>query len=292
MSFFLIYVIFLLMNSVGAPIAEEPFKTSEQEANCDSLQLDVMVSPPLCAGQQASVTLGGSGGIVPYQYSTDGGLNYNANPSFSLLAGTYILSVQDAMGCQKDTNINIKEPPGLILQIGQDTFTAGVGEVINLLAAGSGGTPPLVFSWSPSQGLSCTQCSNPTVVAGMVVAYTVTLTDANGCSRSLSIAIDVTADKNVFVPNAFSPNFDGLNDLLQPYGSGVGVLEVERLQVWDRWGNLLWEGKHFLLNDPQVGWDGNWRGEAMDPAVFVYVMDVIFVDGSKGAYTGEFALIR
>ncbi len=292
MSFFLIQAIFLLLNPRISPVAHDVILWDIEEVNCDSLGLDLTIISPPCAGQQATVTLTGSGGVAPYQYSADGGLNYHATASFNLLAGSYIFSVQDAMGCETDTTISINEPPLLVLQIGQDTFTAGVGEVINLLATASGGTPPLAFSWSPSQGLSCTHCPNPTVVAGMVVSYTVSLTDANGCSRSLSIAIDVTADKNVYAPNAFSPNLDGLNDLFQPYGSGVGVQEVERLQIWDRWGNLLWERQHFLLNDPQVGWDGNWRGQSMDPAVFIYVMDVLFIDGSKAAYTGEFALIR
>lgn len=258
----------------------------------DSFVLDIHVVPPFCAGQQAMVMIEIIGGTAPYMYSADGGLNFVANPAFLLLGGTYIFTVRDATGCKKDTMVTIPEPPPIHLFIGQDTFTAGVGEVINLLASGLGGTPPLTYMWLPTQGLSCSNCPNPTVVAGMVVSYTVTLSDANGCSRSLSVAIDVTADSKIFVPSAFSPDQDGLNDFFQVYGSGIGVQEVELLQVWGRWGGLIWEGRHFLLNDPAIGWDGTWKGKSMDPGVFAYSMKIRFVDGTDKTYKGEFMLIR
>lgn len=231
-------------------------------------------------------------GVPPFQFSSDGGISFGASAEFNLLAGTYTFSIVDASGCRKDTMVQLLEPPPLLLTVGQDTFTVGAGEVINLLAQASGGTPPLTLSWSPPNGLSCTDCANPSVVAGMVGSYTVTLTDDNGCSRSLSVAIDVTADKEIFVPSAFSPDVDGINDLLHPYGSGIGVDRVDSFQVWDRWGNLIWEQADFSLNDPAIGWDGTRYGQKLDPGVYVYVLNIRFLDGSHALYKGECQLIR
>lgn len=273
------------------PVKAADFMNSGTGLQGDSLQINFLIDPPDCYGQLASVTIIPLSGQPPFSYSSDGGISFGPSADFDLLAGTYTFSVQDATGCRKDTMIQLLEPPPLVLQVGQDTFTVGAGEVINLLAAASGGTPPLTLSWSPANGLSCTDCANPSVVAGMVGSYTVTLTDANGCSRSLSIAIDVTADKDIFVPSAFSPDVNGINDLLQPYGSGVGVDRVEYFQVWDRWGNLVWEQREFPLNDPNIGWDGTRNGAKLDPGIFVYVLSIRFLDGSQALYKGEVQLI-
>lgn len=258
----------------------------------DSIHLEIFIDTPLCAGQLATLTMWATGGIEPFQYSTDGGLNFSQNVVFNLLAGTYILVAKDAEECVKDTVLTIHQPEPLHLLIGQDTFTAGAGEVINLLALGSGGSPPLMFSWSPAQGLSCSDCPNPTVVAGMVNSYTVVLSDKNGCSRSLSVAFDITSDTRIFIPTAFSPDQNGLNDLFQVYGSGNGVFEVDQLQVWDRWGGLIWMASHFNLNDPATGWDGTFRGQKLDPGVFIFTVQIRFLDGSLKRYKGEFTLIR
>ncbi len=258
----------------------------------DSIVLDIQVDTPLCAGQLARIKVMTTGGAMPMMYSSDGGLNFGLISVFDLLAGTYIIVVKDANGILQDTSITIHQPDPLQLMIGQDTFTVGAGKVINLLAFGTGGTPPLTYFWTPSEGLSCSSCPNPTVVAGMINSYTINLIDKNGCSRSLSIAIDITTDSKLFIPTSFSPNQDGFNDLFQVYGSGIGVLEVEQLQVWDRWGSLVWEYLHFTLNDPAIGWDGTWNGMMMDPGVFAYFLKVKFIDGSTQSYLGDFTLVR
>ena len=275
-----------------SPARATDCRTNPMGAVGDSLAVSFLIDPPDCHGQTASVTLIPLSGVPPFQFSSDGGISFGASADFNLLAGTYTFSIVDASGCRKDTMVQLLEPPPLLLTVGQDTFTVGAGEVINLLAQASGGTPPLALSWSPPNGLSCTDCANPSVVAGMVGSYTVTLTDANGCSRSLSVAIDVTADKEIFVPSAFSPDVDGINDLLQPYGSGIGVDRVDSFQVWDRWGNLIWEQADFSLNDPAIGWDGTRNGQKLDPGVYIYVLNIRFLDGSHALYKGECQLIR
>ena len=262
--------------------------------NCqgDSLQIDIDITEPSCAGDPAQVILQTSGGTTPYAYSADGGLNFQSTGEFTLSGGSFSLVIRDSQNCQLDTTILIPEPPPLQLVVVQDTFTAGLGDVINLLAIGSGGEAPLTYSWMPVDGLSCSDCPNPNVVAGQVTSYTVMLTDANGCSRSLSIAIDVQMDPAIYVPSAFSPNLDGINDLLQVYGSGIGVERVEQFQVWDRLGNLLWQATDFGLDDTTIGWDGTRNGKTVDPGTFVYVVVVRYIDGRRSRFSDTVEVVK
>ena len=96
--------------------------------------------------------------------------------------------------------------------------------------------------------------------------------------------------RNLFAPNAFSPNADGRNDVFTLY-PGKGVSRIVRFQVFDRWGNQLFESGS---NDAGAlaGWDGTFKGELMNPAVFVWMAEVEFVDGSSRVYEGELSLVR
>jgi gliding motility-associated-like protein len=106
-------------------------------------------------------------------------------------------------------------------------------------------------------------------------------TDANGCTNSegtLIVVVD-TFDPNLdcfvtyYIPNAFTPNGDGYNDLFFIYGRGV---EEMRLRIFNRWGELIFE-----TTDQSQGWDGTYRGELLNPDVFVYELRMNFCDGSR-----------
>jgi len=124
--------------------------------------------------------------------------------------------------------------------------------------------------------------------------YSLTIFDENGCSGSDDILVEIDRNRNVFVPNAFSPNGDGVNDLFRPF-IGPGVANVNFMRVFDRWGELVFSTDDlpvFLPTDlDDSGWDGTLNGQLMNPGVYVYIIEVEFVDGIVLLFRGDVTLL-
>jgi gliding motility-associated-like protein len=101
----------------------------------------------------------------------------------------------------------------------------------------------------------------------------------------------VRPERRIFIPTAFTPNDDGLNDVFLVYG-GTGVRRIRQFSVFDRWGELLFSQSDFPPSDPTFGWPGTFKGRMMNPGAFVYFVEVEFVDGVVLLYKGDVALIR
>jgi len=140
------------------------------------------------------------------------------------------------------------------------------------------------YEWSPSETLVCDSCATTIAVPDETTTYTVTATTPDGCSATSEVTITVVDDRNVFVPNIFTPNEDGKNDELHVLGKGISEIDWA---IYDRWG-----AKVFQTNDTQGGWDGSFKGKKMNAGVFVYALQVTFYDGQVQKYTGNVTLIR
>jgi gliding motility-associated-like protein len=101
----------------------------------------------------------------------------------------------------------------------------------------------------------------------------------------------VDQTESVYVPNAFTPNGDGINDVFTVYGS-VDVRKVNRLMVFDRWGELLYEATDFPANDLTNGWDGTFKTKKMNAGVYVYYTEVELLNGEKVIRKGDLTLLR
>ncbi len=117
-----------------------------------------------------------------------------------------------------------------------------------------------------------------------------TITDLNGCTASTSTRFRVDRKHDIYAPNVFSPNGDGKNDHFLLYGKGVK--EVRNLRVYDRWGAELFLAEHMEIGKESEGWSGDFRGKTLNPAVFVWVAEVEFLDGSVEIFTGDVTIIR
>ena len=134
-------------------------------------------------------------------------------------------------------------------------------------------------------------CSNPSVYDLQHSTYfEVFAIDSLGCRASDKILISVDKPRRVFVPTAFSPNGDFINDLLLVHGQNNSKAVLFR--IYDRWGEMLYEARDFAFNDENIGWDGNFRGQPMDPGVYVWYLEVEYVDGAKESFKGNTTLIR
>jgi gliding motility-associated-like protein len=148
---------------------------------------------------------------------------------------------------------------------------------------------PDSLRWSPPLAISCVTCTNPFVFPTQNSFYEI-MAWKDGCPIRASVRFSVQqkTDKGVFVPNIFSPNGDNINDVFTFY-KHPNLLKVNLLRVFDRWGNLVYEGQNF---EPEViGWDGHWRGQLADQAIYTWYGEVLFKDGTTQWMKGDVMLM-
>lgn len=147
------------------------------------------------------------------------------------------------------------------------------------------------YNWTVTDGLSCTTCPQPMAAPKFDTKYTVQFTNRFGCRNEASVQVILLCNNdNVFLPNTFSPNADGSNDLF--YVRGKGLSRVKMLRIFNRWGQVVFERANFNVNDATVGWDGTYKGAKPVPDVYVYQVE-IFCDNSKTVkFEGNVALIQ
>ena len=153
-------------------------------------------------------------------------------------------------------------------------------------------TSDYTYEWFPSDGLSCTDCPDPTANVTETTDYSVTITDLfTGCQKVINITvqqIDECMDELVAVPNAFTPNEDGENDFLEiKYSSAISI-DQYKMQIFDRWGGLVYESV-----DINEQWDGNVNGKMAPTGVYVYFLEFPSeFDGSLVRKKGDITIYR
>jgi len=139
--------------------------------------------------------------------------------------------------------------------------------------------------WTPTTGLSNPNIRDPLVKLGADQQYLLKVSDSNGCEATDTLHIKVFKGPDVYLPNAFSPNGDGHNDLLRLIGPGIKTLEYFR--IYDRSGNLIFETKEI-----KSGWDGTYHGRPQPPNTYVWMISAIDFNGKKLFKKGVTILIR
>lgn len=263
----------------------------------DSVSIDVKfpntvkVSGPdtLCFG--SSVQLFASGAEI-YSWSPAAGLN---NPGFAspvaspVTTTLYKVIGSDTKGCFTSTAfITVRVFALPVVTAGIDK-TINVGQSFDIIPHISNDVTGLV--WSPSTGIIARNYPGITVKPVESTEYTVEVNNDGGCRARDKITIYVLCDNsNVFVPNTFSPNGDGANDVFYPRGSGV--FAVRSLRIFNRWGEIVFEKANFNANDVSAGWDGTYKGKKLSPDVFVYALEVVCSNNQTLVFKGNVALIK
>ncbi len=226
-----------------------------------------------------------------YQWTFTGG-----NPSSDTVAnptnicfdseGTYNvqLIVNGPGGADTSTQTIVVQPQPAVDAGFIQFVTSGVPFTVEAFGTGSGS-----YSWTPSDNLDCPDCQSTTGVLDSTTVLWVTFTDTNGCMASDSVIIDVEYIANVGVPNAFSPNGDGVNDVL--YVKGAGIASMNFI-IYNRYGQQV-----FQSQKQSDGWDGTHKGKQLNPGVFVYYLDVKFrtINGDRApnkTLKGNITLIK
>jgi len=248
---------------------------------------------PACYGEKGAIVVKEvDGGKPPLRFSLNGG-PYTQNTIFgNLEPGNYTVLVVDAEGCSATSSAVIEEgelleitvTPKVTIQIG-DSYLINTQITVPLDDLAS-------ITWTPSTGLSCDTCLNPVASPFTSTQYQIAVESEAGCKDRAPVLILVDKSVDVYIPNIFSPNEDGDNDVFMIFAEDSKVRKIKSFQIFSRWGELVSEHYDFLPNDPAYGWDGKHRGQEMNPAVFVWYAVIEFIDGSEVLYEGDVTLKR
>ncbi|NUN99973.1 MAG: gliding motility-associated C-terminal domain-containing protein [Saprospiraceae bacterium] len=230
-----------------------------------------------------------SGGTPAYRFSVDGVVFTNLPELRNLPPATYEVIISDAAGCEKSYPATIMGPPELNVTLGEDLLIP-LGASAELTALSN--SLNLTYAWTPgdTSGINNT----PSIVATPLEStlYTVQVTDTvTFCKATDNLFITISKERNVFIPNAITPNADGINDGLMVFG-GLGVARVKSFRVFTRTGSLVFEELDFQPNDPAYAWFGNFKGQPLNTGVYVYMAEIEFLDGLTEVFKGDVSLLR
>ncbi len=249
------------------------------------------VQDVICFGDNTgSITVDASGGNGNFEYSVDNTNFQNSSILTDLPAGDYTIFIRDPNGCSETTTASITQPEALIVDAGEDqTIDLGYSTGLQVVTGPSGRT--VDFSWSNAGVLDCTTCPNPTVTPARTTPFVITITDETNCTATDSVTVFVTPNRPLYIPNVFSPNLDGNNDRFTIFGGPAAAL-INELQIYDRWGNLVYHGKNLPMNSLQTGWDGIFDGKELAPGVYAFVAQILFIDDVVETIGGDITLVK
>ncbi|SFD11266.1 gliding motility-associated C-terminal domain-containing protein [Chitinophaga sp. CF118] len=270
-------------NTVGCKTeADVPVKVSQP--------FQITVSDvEMCVGKTVQLQ---ASGAVHYSWSPTTGLN---NPtSATPIASPEVTTTYQVTGTGNDNCFtDVKD----VLVTVHTLPTVNAGEDVVLPVGSSIQIPATISSdvtkleWFPPSGLTCIDCLTPTATPKQTTDYILTATNQYGCISTDEINIKMVCESGVvFLPNTFTPNGDGQNDIF--YIRGKGINTVKSFRIYNRWGQLIFERSNFNIEDAAYGWDGKAKGALVDPDVFVYVAELVCNTNESFTLKGNVMLLR
>lgn len=255
--------------------------------------LDIGLLLPSCFGDRDGVIAVDSvwGGTGPFLFDFDDNGFYSYTRFQYLEAGEYYLVVKDDNGCLFDTLIALPNPNELFVDAGPDQYIE-LGEVVQIEAIPNKDPAELSWiNWQPYGDPVCVDCLSFETRPPYTTTFVIAVKDLNGCVASDQMTVFVEKSSLVFFPTAFSPNGDGENDYF--FGqSGRDVIRIDLLQIFDRWGDIVFEAINIPPNDPSFGWDGSMGGRPMNSQVYVWHCRLTLQDGTTQRLKGDVLLAR
>ena len=258
------------------------------------LSMAFAVTDITCFGRRdGSITAQVSGGIPPYRYALNNGIYQSANTFTGLSAGTFTVRALDASGCEIAETIVIHSPPPLEVSLGgNQTIALGDTTQIEVVVNVPLDSIQSVTWGPPLDTTDCVRCFARKVAPIVTTTYSVTVVTNQGCTDSDKATIFVDRRRYLYVPNAFAPGSDGANSLFYVSAKPNTVRVIKTLQVYGRWGEAVFRLDDFSPNNPQLGWDGTFRGQPLNPGVFTWMLEVEFIDGVREVFTGDVTIVR
>jgi len=256
------------------------------------MNADFVVTNPTCSylsdGTFLIETV--TNGTEPFSFFFEGNpypINEKVN---NLPGGEFVFSIADRYGCQFESVVTVESPEIFIVELGPD-LTIDLGDKIRLLPEANYTAED--YFWEPSDLIDCpSPCDELNWAPPYSMFVTTEATSDKNCLASDSVFVEVNKVRKAYFPNAFSPNGDGLNDYFTVFGSIPNVQLVKKMSIFNRWGMLIFEKNNFVANEPTEGWDGTLNGNPVENGVYVYLVNVRFLDNEVIKYTGHVSLIK
>lgn len=256
-----------------------------------SSQISLSPSQVICEGDTTTITVTNlnPGDSLTYDWSNDldiiSGDGTNVITIAPVMGTWYYIESVNGAGCilLDSVWIGVSNLPSTAVNAWADFDTIPDGVSVGLHASPGGFT----YSWIPPGDLDDPNSQNPIATPSETTTYIVTITDGP-CSKSDTVTVTVSdlicGQPDVYVPNAFTPDGNGTNDLVRVRGNNIKEMIF---RIYDRWGELVFE-----TTDQSIGWDGTFKGRDGDPAVYVYYLDIICIDDEEYFEKGNITLIR
>lgn len=251
--------------------------------------LAITATPESCPGANDGTISVITTATTGLGFSLNGGPILEDRVFTGLSPNDYLLQVFDSLGCDQSFTLSVTAASPLLLEL-PERIELSLGDSVTIvpntnLVAGN-------ISWSSTAGDTCFACPTLTFQPAASVTVTATAVDTNGCTATDQTLIIVTEPELFYVPNAFSPNGDGVNDVFRMY-PGPAVEQLLSLAVYDRWGGEIFQIQNVDPVAALSGWDGQSQtGKLPSVGVYVYTLRVRLFDGSERTAAGEVLLMR
>jgi gliding motility-associated-like protein len=240
------------------------------------------------SGDDGEVVIRASGGVGEFEYYVNG--IYQIDSVFTALtAGKYTVVVEDINNCVGATTFTISQPASYYVNAGEDKVSMRK-EPVTLVADAFSTNGIIGYKWSPAHNLNCDTCSQVIATPDSTTDYVLRVMDGDSCINFDTVRVVVKLAPQSFIPSAFTPNGDGLNDYFNFDILGSKNIAVK---IFNRWGTVMYE------NDNQPNgitttnaWNGTFKGEKVAYETFVYNIKITYWDDTEDVITGTIAVMR
>jgi len=207
---------------------------------------------------------------------------------------TVYVDITNRCGTYTDTvEVTFEQFVDLNIKIG-NSFPADTAVFLeNTLQLETAGSKVARYNWQPTEGLSCSNCSNPLFFGKQTNTYILEVEDENGCLNYDTIVIRVIREVNIFPPNAFTPNNDGINDFFEI--ATLGIATIDEIKIFNRWGTEVYGLEGLEIGGDQLKyklWNGIYKNEAQPVGTYVFYMNATGVNGLKVYKQGDFSILK
>lgn len=282
----------MVTNLENGCVAFDEMEVSQSPNIPQNINLEILESP--CYGDEQGMIMISSidGGTPPYLFSLNGTPFSSSNIYNNLPIGDYEVLIQDSNGCELSTMVTMSQPDSLSIDLGENIYLE-LGDSVMLDPMITGVFDTIIWESSAAYSNCDTfeNCFYPIVTPIQTMNIMASLMNDNGCIAMDQVTIFVEKNRYVYIPNAFSPDGFSDNQTFMIY-AGKGVEKINNFKIFNRWGEQLYEAKDFYPNDHTYGWNGTFKGEEMNPGVYIYFAEIEFSDGLKIIYKGDVTLMR
>lgn len=257
------------------------------------IQIETQIVAPTCPGEPTGLILIDNivGGTPSYRYQLQPGVSqFLALPEriFGLEYGSYTLRIQDQNNCSQSLLIDIPNAPGQFVELPEEIEMV-LGDSITLQPKFS--FDPVAIFWTSQPFLDIAPVPNPVIRPQESTLIRLEAIDSTGCTVMGSLQLIVNRQLKVYAPNVFRPNSTGMNSRFMLFG-GTAIERIDKLSIFDRWGQLVYENYTLAPNNWEAGWDGTYKGQSMPSGVYIYTALITRTDGRTERQSGDFILIR